>query len=79
MSTVAGGGGNSLSGYIDDVGTLARFKGPGGILSLSTGDLIVADTGNNIIRKIKSSGTLIIICSCFHKKIIHAFSTDIAF
>ncbi len=56
MSTVAGGGGGSLFGYVDAVGAVARFNAPNGILHLSTGDLVVADQNNNIIRKITSSG-----------------------
>ncbi len=56
VSTVAGGGGSTLSGYVDGVGAVARFNYPNGILYLSTGDLVVADHNNNIIRKITSSG-----------------------
>ncbi len=57
MSTVAGGGGGTLYGYVDGVGAMARFNVPQGVSSLSTGDLVVADTVNNIIRRITSPGT----------------------
>ncbi len=57
MSTVAGGGGSTLTGYVDGVGSAARFNGPNDISSLFNGDLIVADTGNNLIRKMVSTGT----------------------
>ncbi len=57
VSTVAGGGGSSLSGYVDGVGSLARFCQLSGISALSTGDVVVADTNNQIIRKITSSGS----------------------
>ncbi len=56
VSTLAGGGGGTLLGYVDGVGTVARFNGPYGIASLSSGDVMVADTYNNNIRKITSSG-----------------------
>ncbi len=56
MSTVAGGGGGTLSGDVDGMGTLARFNNPVGASSLSNGDLVVVDTGNNIIRRISASG-----------------------
>ncbi len=56
VSTVAGGGGSALSGYVDGMGAVARFSYPVGISSLSTGDLVVTDYHNHIIRKITSSG-----------------------
>ncbi len=56
VSTVAGGGGGTASGYVDGKGAMARFNVPTGISSLSTGDLVVADFGNHIIRKITSTG-----------------------
>ncbi len=56
VSTVAGGVGSTLSGYVDGVGTLARFNNPSGLAVTSTGDVIVADHGNNILRKITSTG-----------------------
>ncbi len=57
MSTVAGGGGSTLTGYVDGIGAVARFLNPWGISSLSSGDLVVTDNNNHIIRKITSSGT----------------------
>ncbi len=56
VSTVAGGGGSTLFGYVDGVGSVARFNGPHGISSLSTGDLAIVDRTNHIIRKMTSTG-----------------------
>ncbi len=57
VSTVAGGGGGVLSGYVDGVGTIAKFNYPAGITLTSAGDIIVADFYNNLIRKMLSSGS----------------------
>ena len=49
VSTVAG---STVSGYVDGVGTVAKFKNPYGISVDSTGNAWVADTDNHMIRKI---------------------------
>jgi sugar lactone lactonase YvrE len=54
MSILAGGLG--VSGVVDGVGTVARFNSPTGITVDNLGIVYVADTGNNRIRKITSSG-----------------------
>jgi uncharacterized repeat protein (TIGR02543 family) len=48
VTTVAG----SNSGFVDGDSTTARFSGPSGIALDSNGNIIVADSGNNRIRKI---------------------------
>ncbi len=53
VSTVAGGG---STGYVDGVGAVARFYLLWGMTSLSNGDLVVADSGNHMIRRATSSG-----------------------
>ena len=54
VSTLAGSGivGISSEGYHDATGTAAKFYGPSGVAVDSSGNLYVADTFNNRIRKI---------------------------
>jgi len=54
VTTFAGSAGNIDS--LDGTGTAARFDHPEGIASDATGNLYVADTGNNTIRKITPAG-----------------------
>jgi hypothetical protein len=56
LTTIAGGGTmgqNGESGYAEGVGLNARFNDPKGIaIDPLTGDLIVADYGNQVIRRV---------------------------
>ena len=52
--TVAGG----TNGYADGVGTSARFDNPQDIVSDSSGNIYVADTNGNRIRKINTQGVM---------------------
>lgn len=60
VSTFAGGGLSNTSGYnyANGAGTRANFYNPFGIAVDSSGNLYVADTSNNIIRKIDTSGNV---------------------
>ncbi|MBP1221895.1 T9SS type A sorting domain-containing protein [Flavobacterium sp. 1355] len=54
VTTIAG----SLSGYADGKGTAAQFNRPSGICIDTNGNLYVADSENNKIRKITSDGSV---------------------
>jgi sugar lactone lactonase YvrE len=56
VTTFAGAAG--LPGYTDAVGTAARFNFPGRIGIDGANNIYVADTGNNVIRKITPAGVV---------------------
>jgi sugar lactone lactonase YvrE len=56
VSTFAGAAGTS--GSTDGTGAAARFSAPSGVTTDSAGNLYVADTGNDIIRKITPAGVV---------------------
>jgi len=56
VTTFVGAAGSS--GFVDGTGSAARFSSPQGLKLSSSGDLYVADTGNNAIRKITSAGVV---------------------
>lgn len=56
VSTLAGLAGSY--DYADGTGAAARFRGPVGIAVDSAGNVYVADYGNQIIRKVTSSGVV---------------------
>ncbi len=55
VSTLAGSG---YQGKIDATGNLASFNRPAGITIDASGNLFVADAGNNRIRKVTSAGAV---------------------
>ena len=57
VSTLAGTPG--VSGTSDGTGSAAQFNNPSGVAVDSSGNVVVADTGNNTIRKITPSGQVI--------------------
>jgi DNA-binding beta-propeller fold protein YncE len=56
VSTLAGGGGSTTSGYVDGVGTVAKFSYPYGVSVSSIGNVYVSDNNNNLIRMINTAG-----------------------
>jgi len=55
VSTIAGSG---VAGLVNGTGTAASFNHPEGIVLDASGNIYVADTGNNCVRKI-SSGAVV--------------------
>src|SRR3989440_9565 len=55
FTTLAGA---ASPGSADGTGSAARFNGPFGVATDSSGDVYVADTGNNTIRKITPAGVV---------------------
>ena len=59
MSTFAGGAGltgAAASGFVNGVGTSAKFNLPNDFCFGNSGQMFVVDRANNAIRKITSSG-----------------------
>jgi sugar lactone lactonase YvrE len=56
VSTLAGGHG--VAGYVDGVGSEARFSSPHGAAADREGNVYVADTDNSTIRKITTMGVV---------------------
>ena len=66
VSTLAGSGDWA---FADGLGILAKFRGPKGLWLALNGDVWVADTSNNRIRVISSSGSFF----CFALLVIAFF------
>ena len=67
------GGAAELPGSTDDVGDRARFNLPSGVAATSRGDLYVADTQNNLIRKMTQiTGTTGLFTTSTYARDLHA-------
>ena len=58
VTTIAG---STTGGFANGFGTAARFSSPTGICADQSGNLYVADMGNNVVRKILRSGEVTIL------------------
>lgn len=56
MVTTLAGGGDGTGGFMDGLGDIARFSAPTGIAVDGQGNLYVADSNNQRIRKIDTTG-----------------------
>lgn len=58
VSTLAGGAGGTIAGYLDGLGTSSKFNWPSGIAVDGAGNIYVSDYYNNLVRKITSGGVV---------------------
>ncbi|MEI6860761.1 MAG: immunoglobulin domain-containing protein, partial [Verrucomicrobiota bacterium] len=58
VTTLAGRAGSRGAGSVNGTGSAARFNGPQGVGVDSAGNVYVADTSNNLIRKITPAGVV---------------------
>ena len=65
MTTVAGSAGQT--GSDDGTGSAARFADPRGVAVDSTGNVYVADRGNNSLRKITLTGEVTTLATLFNR------------
>jgi sugar lactone lactonase YvrE len=56
VTRLAGSGGEMSWGFQDAIGPLARFSGPTGVAVDGDGNVYVADSYNNLIRKVTPAG-----------------------
>jgi hypothetical protein len=58
VTTVAGGAG---PGLVDGAGVDARFDTPSGLVAVADGSVVVADTGNDALRRVSSEGDVTLL------------------
>jgi sugar lactone lactonase YvrE len=63
IRTIAGGG---PPGIVDGEGAVASFDTPAGLVALDDGSLIVADTGNDAVRRISPTGGVTTVTAVDH-------------
>ncbi|SHN31237.1 NHL repeat-containing protein [Mucilaginibacter sp. OK098] len=76
VSTFAG---NGTAGFVNGTGTSSEFNNPAGIAIDASGNIYVADHGNNAIRKITSAGVVTTLAGFKTGGYINATGTAAAF
>ena len=76
VTTLAG---NGTQGYIDTANASANFNLPTDVAADASGNIYVADAGNNVIRKITTSGLVITIAGSGVKGNTNGMGTAAAF
>lgn len=76
VSTFAG---NGTAGFVNGTGTSSEFNNPAGITVDASGNIYVADYGNNSIRKITSAGVVTTLAGFKTGGYINATGTAAAF
>ena len=78
VTTFVGSGTNN---YSDGIGELASFSHPGAIVADSQGNLYVADSDNNVVRKITSAGVVSTFAGNgnYEHDRVEGFRTDVGF
>ena len=65
VTTLAGGNGGIVPGYVDAQGTNALFTSPSGLAIDNSGIVYIADTANSVVRAINaSSGSTHAVFTC---------------
>ncbi|ASU32340.1 NHL repeat-containing protein [Mucilaginibacter xinganensis] len=75
-STLAG---NGTAGFVNGTGTAATFNNPAGIAVDASGNVYVADHGNNAIRKITAAGVVTTLAGVKTAGYVNATGTAAAF
>jgi sugar lactone lactonase YvrE len=76
VSTVAGSG---IASFSDGQGTTASFSRPGGLAMDAHGSIFVADIGNNLIRRVSSTGQVSTFAGSGAQAFADGFGTNAQF